>query len=118
MQMAPPSCRAATNSAPSATMALVTAKLPLPINPKTCGGPRRARARPTASATCTLAPEGLTRHQRQHAGWTARAADDGQRRGDEYRTGGGQARQVGQLGQAIFSGAEEEGMAREGGLEA
>ena len=48
---APPSCRAATNRAPAATIALVTWKFPEPTTPKTWSIPAATSARPTASAT-------------------------------------------------------------------
>src|SRR5437764_2586216 len=112
--MAPPSWRAATNWAPEDTIALVTTKLPLPMSPNTCGGPRRASARPTASATCTLV---LPRHQRQHASRAAGAAHDGQWSGDQHRPGGRQPGQVRQLRQTVLPGAEQEVVARKRWLE-
>src|SRR4051794_41652609 len=51
MQTAPVSCRADTKRPPAATIALVTARLPLPMRPKTTSPPRRCTVRPIASET-------------------------------------------------------------------
>jgi hypothetical protein len=51
MQIAPFSCRAATNGTPASRSALVTSRLPLPITPKQAATPSAASARPTASET-------------------------------------------------------------------
>src|SRR4051794_8525291 len=51
MHTAPVSWRAEWNRPPAATMALVTARFPLPISPKTTSPPRAWTVRPTASET-------------------------------------------------------------------
>src|ERR1700759_4406764 len=51
MHSAPVSCRAEWNVPPAATIAFVTARLPLPIRPKTTSPPRRCSVRPTTSDT-------------------------------------------------------------------
>src|SRR5581483_681586 len=145
MVIAPPSCLDATKLAPPSTRALLTAKLPLPIRPNTWRTPRSASAWPTASATFTEAPspeETLTPaplpegegacappgswllsprsalDEGEHAGRAAGAADDRQRRGDQDRAGRWELGQVGELGQPVLAGAEQEGVTRERRVEA
>src|SRR3954465_2736946 len=97
-------------------MALLTAKLPLPIKPKTWRGPSAARVRPTAWATSTA--NRLARDEREHARWRARAAHDGQWRSDEHGTRRRELVQIGELGESVFAGAEQERMAWERRIEA
>src|SRR5258708_28245904 len=115
IEIAPPSWRAATNVAPPATSALVTAKLPLPIRPKTWRTPRSASARPTASATSTAL---LTRDEGEDAGRAARATHDRQGCGYQDCAGRRQARQIRQLGQPVLLCTKQELVARKGRLEA
>src|SRR5580765_3131240 len=116
MVVAPPSWRAATKRAPSATIAPVTWKLPEPTTPKTWSTPARTSARPTASETFT-AYLGSALDEGDGAGGGPGAGDDGQRTDDEHGTGGGQERDVLELGEAVLAAAHQEGMAGEGRVE-
>src|SRR5262245_7268498 len=51
MHSAPVSCRAEKKRPPAATIALVTARLPLPIKPNTTSPPNAWTVRPTTSET-------------------------------------------------------------------
>src|SRR5918997_6109785 len=115
MVIAPPSCRDATKPAPAATSALLTAKLPLPIRPKTWRTPRPARVSPTACATSTPAASALDEGERPRR--AARPADDRQRRDHQHGARRRQRAQVGELRQAILARAVHEGMAGGGGGE-
>src|SRR5919204_1358386 len=79
MQIAPPSWRAAKKRAPASRIALVTARLPLPMRPKTTSTPSSGSARPTASATSILQSscgQALADLVRPRHGTTRRAIDE------------------------------------------
>src|ERR1044071_8026164 len=70
MQVAPHSCRAATNRATAYRIALVTVRLPLPSSPNTVSTPWATRALPIASAT-SMRPrsaDGPAEHDRAEHG--------------------------------------------------
>src|ERR1700755_1785374 len=68
MQTAPVSCRADTKRPPAATIALVPARWPLPMRPKTTSPPRRCSVRPIASET-SIAAKTILRGVRAAAAW-------------------------------------------------